>query len=73
MCAQVLSIAGQRSGTLPGSSPIHEHANVLVQYFDVRSGRPVPSEALIDSPEDRRYVLIAQPPWSTRLLRQSVN
>jgi len=71
MCAQVLSIAGQRNGGLPGNSPTHEHADVRVQCFDVRSGRPVPSKPSIESPEDRRYVLIARPPWSARLLQQS--
>jgi hypothetical protein len=70
ICAQVLSIAGRRSGILPGNAPAHEHADVLLQCFDVRSGRPLLTQPSIESPEDRGYVLIAQPPWSARLFRQ---
>ena len=62
-CAQVMTIAGQRSGRLPGVSPSHDNASVSVRRFDIRSGRPVPGVELTDPPEDRRYVLIAAPPW----------
>jgi hypothetical protein len=37
-CAQVQTIAGQSRGVLPGASPIHDGAEVLVLCFDVRSG-----------------------------------
>jgi hypothetical protein len=62
-CVQVLSIAGRRSGALPGRAPNRNHADVLVRCFDVRSGRPVPFNSLLDSPADRRYSKIAEPPW----------
>jgi hypothetical protein len=65
-CARVLSIAGRQRGVLPGAAPAHENANVLVQCFDVRSGRSVPSEPAIESPQDHGYVLIAEPPWHRR-------
>jgi hypothetical protein len=63
VCAQVLSIAGRNRGGLPGCSPMHDHAGVLMQCFDVRSGRPLPSNPTLEAPEDRGYVLIAEPPW----------
>jgi hypothetical protein len=67
VCAQVMTIAGRRSGSLPGTSPSYEHANVHLQCFDVRSGRPVPP---LDSrsPQDCGFVMIAQPPWYARTL-----
>jgi len=63
MCALVLEINGRVNGRLPGSSPSHDHAAVNVQYFDVRSGRAISVKPAIDSPEDRGYSMIAQPPW----------
>jgi hypothetical protein len=68
MCAQVVSIAEQRSGSLPGASPLHDGALVAMRFFDVRSGRLVTGNGSIDSPEDRGYTLIAEPPWSRRVL-----
>ena len=72
-CAQVQTIAGQSKGGLPGSSPTHDGAQVLVLCFDVRSGRPVGAIAAADRPEDRGYVMIAQPPWYTKPLCQEAN
>ena len=64
MCAQVLSIAGRRTGQLPGHAPNHDNAAVIVRCFDVRSGRDLPPSASIDSADDAGYVAIAQPSWS---------
>jgi hypothetical protein len=41
-----------------------------VQYFDVRSGRPVEGSPVLERPEDRGYVAIAEPPWYTQPQRQ---
>ena len=65
-CAQVHSIGGISSGALPGGAPAHDHAPVMVSCFDVRSGRSVASGLALEQPDDRGYVLIAQPPWHKR-------
>jgi hypothetical protein len=65
VCAQVRTIAGQSRGVLPGVSPSHANAEVRVERFDVRSGRPLANDSLIDQPEDRGYAVIAEPPWYT--------
>jgi hypothetical protein len=63
-CAQVLSIDGQNLGRLPGSSPAHNHAAVVIQCFDVRGGRALPATTpSLEDPEDQGYVAIAEPPW----------
>ena len=62
-CAQVLSIGGISSGRLAGFPPDYGHAPVDISCFDVRSGRSVDVSAAIEQPDDRGYVLIAQPPW----------
>ncbi|MGD0389576.1 MAG: hypothetical protein ABSC42_11530 [Tepidisphaeraceae bacterium] len=62
-CAQVQSIAGQRIGKLPGEAPLHDNAEVLVEGFDVRSGRPVKLGPRLETPQDRNYSVIAQPEW----------
>ena len=52
-CAQVRSIDGRDSGPLPGASPRHNEAAVVVHVFDIRSGRPmseVTSEAATTPP-----------------------
>src|ERR1700733_2654748 len=59
-CAQVVSIDGRSRGSLPDGAATHA-AGVLVRCFDVRSGRPVPTMALVDQPEDRGFVRIAEP------------
>jgi hypothetical protein len=63
MCAQVQTIAGLRQGKLPGQGLLHDNAEVLVQGFDVRSGRPVALGPRLETPEDRNYVVIAEPGW----------
>ena len=62
-CARVCSIAGQQTGKLPGEPPLYGNAEVLVQAFDVRSGRPVQMGPKLEMPEDRNYVIIAEPGW----------
>ncbi|MGH7178017.1 MAG: hypothetical protein ACREJC_11600 [Tepidisphaeraceae bacterium] len=66
MCAQVQSIAGHRSGMLPGKAPLHDCAEVVINAFDVRSGRPMQLAAAPLELEDRKYSLIAEPCWSHR-------
>jgi hypothetical protein len=68
ICAQVLTIAGRQHGGLPGVAPDHLHAEVGLQCYDVRSGRAVPTDPSVEPPEDHGYVLIAEPPWSRRIL-----
>ena len=65
-CAQVHSIGGVCSGNLPGRPPNYQDAPVAASCFDVRSGRPVGVSPAIEQPDDRGYVLIAQPPWHKR-------
>lgn len=62
-CAQVQSVAGQRGGKLPGDAPLYGNAEVLIRGFDVRSGRPVELGPRLGTPEDRNYVIIAEPGW----------
>jgi hypothetical protein len=68
-CAQVVSIEGRSTGSLPEAAATHA-GGVLVQCFDVRSGRPVSVTGLIDQPDDRGFVRIAEPPWNLRSRRQ---
>ena len=63
MCAQVQSIAHRESGILPGTPPARNQFAVLVNYFDVRSGRIVGLDPVIDLPDDSGYVTIAEPLW----------
>jgi hypothetical protein len=62
-CARVSSIAGQQAGKLPGDAPLYGNAEVLVQGFDVRSGRPIPLGPKLETPGDRNFVIIAEPSW----------
>jgi hypothetical protein len=62
-CAQVCSIAGQQSGLLPGPASLHPRADVMVHLFDVRSGRVLQRDSLLEQPEDRNYTQIAEPHW----------
>ena len=68
ICAQVQSIAGLRSGALPGIAPLHDKAEVLVRVFDVRSGRPMQNPPSLMPPHDRSYTRIAEPSWYDRSL-----
>ncbi len=67
ICAQVRSIAGASSGALPGHAPLYDNAKVIMQVFDVRSGRPLQSELSLHPPEDRNYAQIAEPYWVNRV------
>ena len=62
-CARVQSIAGRRSGRLPGCSPAHDGAEIVVEIYDVRSGRRVDSAAPPRCPSDRNFTQIAEPSW----------
>jgi hypothetical protein len=62
-CAQVQSIAGQRTGKLPGDTTVPGSTDVIIRGFDVRSGRPVPLTPALSFVEDRNYSLIAVPGW----------
>ena len=64
LCAQVQSIGGLQSGSLPGAAPLHDNAIVRVRGFDVRSGRPMPLGPDLDDPDDRNYNTIAEPSWN---------
>jgi hypothetical protein len=58
-CAQVQTVGGRRSGPLP-----HKHSlPIVMQVFDVRSGRAV-EPCDLGAPElDRNFIRIADPPW----------
>ena len=62
-CAHVQTIAGKSSGTLPG---LPDLAEVVVSIFDVRSGRPIEVDSLLQQPEDRNFSTIAEPYWYER-------
>jgi hypothetical protein len=62
-CARVRSIDGQESGRLPGSSPLYNEAKIVVDCFDVRSGRPLTADAFDKPVTDRKFIPIAQPAW----------
>jgi hypothetical protein len=64
VCAQVQSVGGQRTGSLPGRPPDHDDAIVLVNGFDVSSGRRVPLGPALEQPHDRNFRRIADPPWA---------
>lgn len=71
-CARVETIAGRRSGRLPGASPGHEDAEIIIEIFDVRSGRRM--HPATQCPLDRNYALIAEPWWSDRrALKESLH
>ena len=63
LCAQVQSIAGQKSGRLPGNSPLYDGAKISVECFDVRSGRKTVLAGFEESLTDKNFVAIAQPFW----------
>ena len=64
LCAQVRSIGGQRTGNLPGRAPNHNAAAVLIDSYDVSSGRRANLGPTLDQPHDKNYRRIADPPWS---------
>src|SRR6188768_772895 len=62
-CAQVQSIDGRKEGALPGDAHAYDAADVMMRVFDVRSGRPIPSEISFHPPTDKNYTQIAEPYW----------
>ena len=62
-CAQVVTIAGQDFGHLPGVPPTYGNAVVVVTTFDVRSGRKLEVNAILPNPDDRHFSRIAEPSW----------
>jgi len=70
-CACVQSIGGQSRGKLPGSPPNHDDSAIIISCFDVRSGRCLQANHLLELPSDRGFVRIAQPPWSARALQDA--
>ena len=63
ICARVQSIGGQAEGKLPGAAPTYDHAEVILRFFDVRSGRPILAAPDVTHTEDRSYSRIAEPFW----------
>lgn len=61
-CGLVRSLAGRQRGALPGAPPLHDDADMVMETFDVRSGRPCP---VVESlrPDDRNFNRIAKPTW----------
>jgi hypothetical protein len=62
-CAQVQSVAGRSEGALPGPAPQYDHSEVLMRVFDVRSGRPIDSDPVLNPSGDKNYARIARPYW----------
>ncbi|HEX3356157.1 MAG TPA: hypothetical protein VHS31_04160 [Tepidisphaeraceae bacterium] len=64
ICARIQSIGGQESGKLPGAAPLHDHAAIQIECFDVRSGRPSAADGFAEQlVTDPKFVTIAQPSW----------
>ena len=63
LCARVQSINGSESGKLPGQAPLHDQAEICIECFDVRSGRPSQVQGFADSLTGKNFVTIAQPSW----------
>jgi len=62
ICAQVRSLSGQECGRLVDQANV----DVVVQGFDVRSGRPVELGHGFAMPTDRNFRVIAEPGWFRR-------
>jgi len=58
-CAQVQTVAGLRSGPLPRRRPLA----VVMDVFDVRSGRATEGGDVNNAESDRNFSRIADPPW----------
>jgi hypothetical protein len=69
-CALVKSVNGLRSGALPRHAEHRADADVLMESFDVRSGRPL--EGPPPSVRDRAFTQIAEPAWYRRLARSVI-
>jgi len=72
-CARVENIAGRDCGALPGRAPLHDHAQVQVSGFDVRSGRPLDIGPWLEEPDDRNFTRIAEPAWSHAARRAALS
>jgi hypothetical protein len=62
-CALVKSVAGQSEGSLSVTVPGIDGIPVLMQLFDVRSGRAIDSPSMPGHGNDRNYTRIAEPYW----------
>jgi hypothetical protein len=71
-CGQVQSVAGHQAGKLPDAGPLPDDPDVIIQCFDVRSGRPVQPGPLLQTPHDKHYRLIAEPSWSRHVTEVTV-
>ncbi len=63
-CAQVQSIDGRKHGQLPGAAPDHCSAQISFRWYDVRSGRELPAQPVLENCQDKNYATIATPWWS---------
>jgi hypothetical protein len=63
ICARIMSIGGHKSGRLPGDAPLYDHAEISIECFDVRSGRPLKTDGFPEPLTDRKFVTIAEPAW----------
>lgn len=62
-CALVLSVCGLRAGELPVSESYQHKTKIMLECYDVRSGRPIMAEAWLDQVHDREFERIAEPFW----------
>jgi hypothetical protein len=69
-CALVTSVAGRAEGSLPLALLAGESLQVLMELFDVRSGRAIESIPPQADCEDRNYTRIAEPYWRHGLEKQ---
>jgi hypothetical protein len=60
-CAHVHSVNGRRIGALSHDADARDDAAVVMQSFDVRSGRPLEPVPL--PADDRHFDQIAEPSW----------
>jgi hypothetical protein len=64
-CALVKSVEGRSEGSLPLVAPVAGMGlQVLLQLFDVRSGRAISADPDPGHRDDRNYTRIAEPCWS---------
>ena len=62
-CALVKTVAGQSEGSLHVAVPAIDGIAVLMELFDVRSGRSIESRSMLGQGNDRNYTRIAEPYW----------
>ena len=61
VCARVTSIDGHRFGELPDGVELRNDVDIILESFDVRSGRPL--HAAPRPAHDTSFVRIAEPAW----------